>query len=85
MLLWDCDARTYSYYVEVSTDQNTWVKVADKTKQACRWVRLNSYVCAFFRSKRRSCSCFKFVLLFIRIEVDFLWVHVTHIFALYCI
>ncbi|XP_033639361.1 BTB/POZ domain-containing protein 9-like [Asterias rubens] len=36
MLLWDCDARTYSYYVEVSTDQNTWVKVADKTKQACR-------------------------------------------------
>ncbi|XP_033123857.1 BTB/POZ domain-containing protein 9-like [Anneissia japonica] len=42
MLLWDCDDRTYSYHIEVSTDNQTWVRVADKTKENCRsWQTLN--------------------------------------------
>ena len=38
LLLWDCDDRAYSYYIEVSTDQKKWTCVADKTKEACRLV-----------------------------------------------
>lgn len=42
LLLWDCDARTYSYYVEVSTNQQNWCRVADKTKEQCRsWQTLH--------------------------------------------
>uniref|UniRef100_A0A1I7ZJ69 F5/8 type C domain-containing protein n=1 Tax=Steinernema glaseri TaxID=37863 RepID=A0A1I7ZJ69_9BILA len=36
LLLWDCDERYYQYYVEVSVDQKTWVRVADKTQEQCR-------------------------------------------------
>ncbi|XP_026101371.1 BTB/POZ domain-containing protein 9-like, partial [Carassius auratus] len=36
LLLWDCDERSYSYYVELSTDQQHWVRVVDCTKVACR-------------------------------------------------
>ena len=36
LLLWDCDGRSYSYYIEVSTNQQHWTVVADKTKEACR-------------------------------------------------
>ncbi|CAE1248590.1 BTBD9 [Acanthosepion pharaonis] len=36
ILLWDCDERSYSYYVEVSTDQHHWVMVADQRNEACR-------------------------------------------------
>ncbi|KAG7334406.1 hypothetical protein KOW79_002813 [Hemibagrus wyckioides] len=36
LLLWDCDERSYSYYVEVSTNQQHWVKVVDRTRVACR-------------------------------------------------
>ncbi|XP_073729659.1 BTB/POZ domain-containing protein 9 isoform X1 [Misgurnus anguillicaudatus] len=36
LLLWDCDERSYSYYVELSTNQQHWVKVVDRTKVACR-------------------------------------------------
>ena len=36
LLLWDCDERTYTFYIDVSTDQKTWVRVADRTKQSCR-------------------------------------------------
>ncbi|XP_071486886.1 BTB/POZ domain-containing protein 9-like [Diadema antillarum] len=36
LLLWDCDTRTYSYFVDVSTDNQSWIRVADKTKEACR-------------------------------------------------
>ncbi|KAJ8009352.1 hypothetical protein DPEC_G00088000 [Dallia pectoralis] len=36
LLLWDCDERSYSYYVEVSTDQQHWMKVVDRTKVPCR-------------------------------------------------
>lgn len=36
LLLWDCDSRQYSYYVEVSVDQQNWSMVADKHDQLCR-------------------------------------------------
>ncbi|XP_048083498.1 BTB/POZ domain-containing protein 9 isoform X1 [Alosa alosa] len=36
LLLWDCDDRSYSYYVEVSTNQQQWSRVVDRTKIACR-------------------------------------------------
>lgn len=38
LLLWDCDDRTYSYYIDVSADQNHWTRVVDKSKEATRWV-----------------------------------------------
>lgn len=37
LLLWDCDERSYSYYIEVSTNQQQWTKVVDRTRVACRW------------------------------------------------
>lgn len=36
LLLWDLDERKYSYYIEVSCDQQNWVQVVDKTKEVCR-------------------------------------------------
>lgn len=36
LLLWDCDERSYSYYIEVSTNQQQWTKVVDRTRVACR-------------------------------------------------
>ncbi|XP_006737216.1 BTB/POZ domain-containing protein 9-like [Leptonychotes weddellii] len=36
LLLWDCDDRSYSYYVEVSTNQQQWTMVADRTKVSCK-------------------------------------------------
>lgn len=36
LLLWDLDERRYSYYIEVSCDQQSWVRVVDKTKEECR-------------------------------------------------
>lgn len=36
LLLWDIDQRTYSYYIEVSTDQENWSIVADKRGESCR-------------------------------------------------
>ncbi|CAN7988268.1 unnamed protein product [Ixodes hexagonus] len=36
LLLWDCDSRQYSYYVEVSVDQQAWTMVADKRDELCR-------------------------------------------------
>ncbi|XP_062851849.1 BTB/POZ domain-containing protein 9 isoform X2 [Trichomycterus rosablanca] len=36
LLLWDCDERSYSYYVEVSSDQQHWVQVVDRTRVMCR-------------------------------------------------
>lgn len=42
LLLWDLDERRYSYYIEVSCDQQTWVRVVDKTNEACRsWQHLS--------------------------------------------
>ncbi|KAK3093519.1 hypothetical protein FSP39_016697 [Pinctada imbricata] len=36
LLLWDCDDRSYSYYVEVSTDQKSWKMVADRRNEGCK-------------------------------------------------
>ncbi|XP_039747160.1 BTB/POZ domain-containing protein 9 isoform X2 [Pararge aegeria] len=36
MLLWDCDYRHYSYYVEVSLNYWHWDMVADRTRDPCR-------------------------------------------------
>ncbi|VDN06429.1 unnamed protein product [Thelazia callipaeda] len=36
LLLWDCDDRHYSYYVEVSCDNVKWVRIIDKTQQHCK-------------------------------------------------
>ncbi|ESO03304.1 hypothetical protein HELRODRAFT_80550 [Helobdella robusta] len=36
LLLWDCDNRSYSYYIEVSNDQQTWTRVVDRTRIQCR-------------------------------------------------
>ncbi|KAI0227876.1 BTB/POZ domain-containing protein 9 [Lamellibrachia satsuma] len=36
MLLWDCDGRSYSYYVAVSTNQQQWHTVTDRTKVQCK-------------------------------------------------
>jgi len=36
LLLWDCDDRRYSYYVEVSTNQRNWEMVANKCQDPCK-------------------------------------------------
>uniref|UniRef100_A0A1I7XLL1 BTB domain-containing protein n=1 Tax=Heterorhabditis bacteriophora TaxID=37862 RepID=A0A1I7XLL1_HETBA len=36
LLLWDCDDRYYSYYVEVSVNQQDWKKVTDRQINQCR-------------------------------------------------
>ncbi|XP_077997835.1 BTB/POZ domain-containing protein 9-like [Glandiceps talaboti] len=36
LLLWDCDDRSYSYYIEVSCDQHHWYRVAEKSREACK-------------------------------------------------
>ena len=36
MLLWDCDDRSYSYYVEVSVNQRDWEVVCDRSRENCK-------------------------------------------------
>ncbi|CAF3473058.1 unnamed protein product [Rotaria socialis] len=36
LLLWDCDNRSYSYYIETSPDNIKWSTVVDKRNTACR-------------------------------------------------
>ncbi|KAB0403052.1 hypothetical protein E2I00_018786 [Balaenoptera physalus] len=36
LLLWDCEDQSYSYHVEVSTNQQQWTIVAERTKVACK-------------------------------------------------
>ncbi|XP_067835697.1 BTB/POZ domain-containing protein 9-like, partial [Heptranchias perlo] len=36
LLLWDCDDRSYSFYIEVSNNQQHWTMVADRTKVTCK-------------------------------------------------
>jgi len=36
LLLWDCDDRSYSFYIEVSTDSLKWTQVVDKRHHACK-------------------------------------------------
>jgi BTB/POZ domain-containing protein 9 len=35
-LLWDHDARSYCYYIEVSVDKNNWTRVVDYSEYLCR-------------------------------------------------
>ncbi|XP_052391482.1 BTB/POZ domain-containing protein 9 isoform X1 [Carassius gibelio] len=52
LLLWDCDERSYSYYIEVSTNQQQWTRVLDRTKVSCRsWqvLSFNKHAAAFVR------------------------------------
>jgi hypothetical protein len=37
LLLWDCDNRSYSYYIETSYDNMTWSRAVDKQTVACRY------------------------------------------------
>lgn len=42
LLLWDKDVRSYSYYIEVSMDEEDWVKILDYSNYLCRsWQNLN--------------------------------------------
>lgn len=36
LLLWDCDNRSYSYFIETSLDQTNWTIAADKRNEACK-------------------------------------------------
>ena len=36
LLLWDCDERSYSYFIEVSNNANDWKVVWDRSKVPCR-------------------------------------------------
>jgi len=36
LLLWDCDERRYSYYIEVSNNKSDWDMVWDRSKEACQ-------------------------------------------------
>lgn len=36
LLLWDCDERTYCFYIETSTDQKTWTMAVDKRNEHLR-------------------------------------------------
>ncbi|GMR59334.1 hypothetical protein PMAYCL1PPCAC_29529, partial [Pristionchus mayeri] len=36
LLLWDCDERSYSFYIEVSANQKQWKRVVDRVSEVCR-------------------------------------------------
>lgn len=36
LLLWDCDDRSYSYYIEVSNNRQSWETVVDQRNEECR-------------------------------------------------
>ena len=36
LLLWDTDKRSYSYYIEVSTDEQHWNMIVDKRNEHCQ-------------------------------------------------
>lgn len=46
MLLWDCDERSYSYYIETSVNDCRWDLAVDRTREMCRYV--NNGVCVLF-------------------------------------
>lgn len=52
MLLWDCDDRYYSYYIEVSVNMWDWELIIDKSKELVRsWqlLQFNSRPIVFIR------------------------------------
>lgn len=44
LLLWDCDDRRYSFYVEVSTNNRDWITVCDRSRQPCQSWQSISFV-----------------------------------------
>lgn len=36
LLLWDCDDRTYSFYIETSVNQKDWHMIVDKRNEQVR-------------------------------------------------
>ncbi len=36
LLLWDCDNRWYSFYIETSVDSKNWTVVVDKRNESCQ-------------------------------------------------
>lgn len=52
LLLWDCDERTYSYYIATSLDQTQWTIVVDKRNENAKsWQNLefNPHPFAFIK------------------------------------
>ena len=43
MLLWDCDDRSYNYYIEVSVNQRDWEVVCDRTREPARSWQMISF------------------------------------------
>lgn len=42
LLLWDCDERSYSFYIQTSTDQSNWDMVVDRRNvQLKSWQHFN--------------------------------------------
>ena len=56
LLLWYCDDRTYSYYIEVSTDKINWQRVVDKTQEACKWDKNHIHTYIYFYTFH-TCAC----------------------------
>lgn len=56
MLLWDCDYRHYSYYVEVSLNYWHWDMVADRTRDACRLLNSLCIVVSLYQLAVMCCS-----------------------------
>lgn len=48
MLLWDCDDRNYSYYIETSVNDCRWDLAIDRTREACRYINSNRSYMYFF-------------------------------------
>lgn len=52
LLLWDCDDRSYSYYIEVSTNQRHWEMVCNRSRENCKsWqtIRFNPLPVVYIR------------------------------------
>ena len=43
LLLWDIDARSYSYYIEVSIDYHNWQMVSDRRDVLCKSWQMISF------------------------------------------
>ena len=41
LLLWDCDDRSYSYYIEVSRNEKDWDIICDRSEVPCRSWQVN--------------------------------------------
>lgn len=61
LLLWDCDDRSYSYYIEVSTNQRSWEMVCNRSREKCKsWVS-NHFIYNYYRKRNKllkNCTVF---------------------------